>query len=448
VRRRELNRLSAWAIEAARRLGQSILTLLALGVLRLKTGPWPRVAAVLARLKPHLYPLVGAIVTFTLVLSGFTFLANRDSSGIVKPVGQATQANASDEEENLVGVTYHVFATREGMVGSTTANGHLIKPRDHFVALPSPDVVCKDGSDAYRVKVSYKGRSAVEPVWDVGPWNHNDNYWDPIRNNAIDLPLGVPEAQYAYFTNYNNGKDGYDRKVTVPAGIDLADGTFWDDLGMTANDWVDVTFLWLKEPVVLPTDPAQALADDPDGSEFVPETNHNLRGAFREYWHANGGLPVFGYPLTEEFTEGGLIVQYFERARFEYHPDLPDPYKVSLTHLGRLQTNQQQFQEVEKFSNEDEHWFFSETNHSLNWGFLRYWQDNGALPVFGLPISEETNFVSSTGEQLTVQYFERQRLEYHPDQAGTPYAIQLGQLGRELLLQKGWLVQPPPEPTS
>ena len=29
-----------------------------------------------------------------------------------------------------------------------------------------------------------------------------------------------------------------------PAGIDLADGTFWDGLGMTDNDWVTVTYLW------------------------------------------------------------------------------------------------------------------------------------------------------------------------------------------------------------
>lgn len=33
--------------------------------------------------------------------------------------------------------TYRVFATREGLVGGTTANGHVIRERDHFVALPS-----------------------------------------------------------------------------------------------------------------------------------------------------------------------------------------------------------------------------------------------------------------------------------------------------------------------
>src|SRR2546429_1342697 len=28
--------------------------------------------------------------------------------------------------------TYQVFATREGLVGATTANGHLIRERDHL----------------------------------------------------------------------------------------------------------------------------------------------------------------------------------------------------------------------------------------------------------------------------------------------------------------------------
>ena len=30
-------------------------------------------------------------------------------------------------------------------------------------------------------------------------------------------------------------------------------------------------------------------------------------------------LPVFGYPVTEQFRQDGLLVQYCERARFELH---------------------------------------------------------------------------------------------------------------------------------
>jgi hypothetical protein len=50
-----------------------------------------------------------------------------------------------------------------------------------------------------------------------------------------------------------------------------------------------------------------------------PETGHTLRGAFRYFWETNGNLPIFGYPITEEYNAAstGRLTQYFERARFE-----------------------------------------------------------------------------------------------------------------------------------
>ncbi|MFC0624285.1 hypothetical protein [Kribbella deserti] len=139
-----------------------------------------------------------------------------------------------------------VFATREGLVGGTTANGHVITNRDHFVALPSRRGLANNGSGNYSVKVCVGGRCAFEPVWDVGPWNTKDDYWNPssIREMWKDLPQGRPEAQAAYQNGYNGGKDQFGRTVANPAGIDLADGTFWDALKLTNNAWVDVTYLW------------------------------------------------------------------------------------------------------------------------------------------------------------------------------------------------------------
>ncbi|MFG1818482.1 hypothetical protein ACGFIF_32285 [Kribbella sp. NPDC049174] len=139
-----------------------------------------------------------------------------------------------------------VFATREGLVGGTTANGHVIVNRDHFVALPSRRGLSGNGSGTYSVKVCTASRCAFEPVWDVGPWNTKDDYWNPsaIREMWKDLPQGRPEAQAAYQNGYNGGKDQFGRTVANPAGIDLADGTFWDALALTNNAWVDVTYLW------------------------------------------------------------------------------------------------------------------------------------------------------------------------------------------------------------
>src|SRR5947207_14288302 len=62
---------------------------------------------------------------------------------------------------------------------------------------------------------------------------------------------------------------------------------------------------------------------------------------FLPYWRAHGGLAQFGYPLSQEAVEVSptngrvYITQWFERNRFEYHPENSDPqYQVLLGLLG------------------------------------------------------------------------------------------------------------------
>jgi hypothetical protein len=156
-----------------------------------------------------------------------------------EPLADTTAQEAS--------VHYRVFATREGLVGGTTANGHVITERDHFVALPSRRGLSPRDTSDYSVKVcAPNGRCAFAPVWDVGPWNTRDDYWNPpsIRQEWHDLPQGFPQAQAAYKNGYNEGNDQFDRTVLNPAGIDLADGLFWDALELTDNAWVTVDYLW------------------------------------------------------------------------------------------------------------------------------------------------------------------------------------------------------------
>lgn len=143
--------------------------------------------------------------------------------------------------------TFRVYATREGLVGATTANGHVIVDRDHFVALPSRLALSGDQDGTYSVRVCAPStaRCAYAPVWDVGPWNTTDDYWNVARQSWTDLPRGLPQAQAAQQHGYNGGLDQFGRTVASPAGIDLADGTFWDDLALTDNAWVDVSYLWV-----------------------------------------------------------------------------------------------------------------------------------------------------------------------------------------------------------
>ena len=86
--------------------------------------------------------------------------------------------------------------------------------------------------------------------------------------------------------------------------------------------------------------PADPPAAPKSGATYFKETGHNLSGSFLTYWQANGGLAQFGYPISEEFSEKledgkTYVVQYFERARFEHHPENQPPYDVLLGQFGR-----------------------------------------------------------------------------------------------------------------
>ncbi|MCL5962438.1 MAG: peptidoglycan recognition protein family protein [Chloroflexi bacterium] len=220
--------------------------------------------------------------------------------------------------------------------------------------------------------------------------------------------------------------------------------------------WVGVVEEWVKywddnegratlSVVKSPVAAAQALTDP--SYRYFSETRHNLGFGFRTYWERCGGLTQFGLPLTEEFTEISTTdgkpytTQYFERARFEYHPENKGtPFEVQLGLLGRELTARRDFPSCQAFKSTSDRWYFSEVQHSLSFSFLKYWLTHGGLAIFGYPISEELAEKSATdGKEYTVQYFERNRFEHHPENKGTEFEVQLGQLGRETLLRKGWL---------
>jgi beta-N-acetylhexosaminidase len=170
---------------------------------------------------------------------------------------------------------------------------------------------------------------------------------------------------------------------------------------------------------------------------FFPETGHTLSHGFLAYWNKYGGLPVFGYTITEEFTDAstGFVTQYLERARFEWHPGAwPERFDVELGLLGVELAQKEHlsgttpFQPIEA-GDDANCTFYEPTGHRLCFGFRDFWQSNGGLAIYGHPISEEFHD-ASTG--FTVQYFERQRLEYHPENP-PQWQVEGGLLGRQLL---------------
>jgi hypothetical protein len=180
---------------------------------------------------------------------------------------------------------------------------------------------------------------------------------------------------------------------------------------------------------------------------YFPEVGHTLRGAFLKFWRDNGGLAIFGYPLSEQFQETSATdgktytVQYFERNRFELHPEFAGTRnEVLMGLLGVDMTTGRTFPKSAPFENDATHVYFRETGHSLSGPFLKYWREKGGLPIFGYPISEELierNPID--GKEYTVQYFERNRFEYHPEFAGSSNEVLLGLLGVEIVKRNGWM---------
>ncbi|HEX5504335.1 MAG TPA: serine hydrolase [Thermomicrobiales bacterium] len=173
---------------------------------------------------------------------------------------------------------------------------------------------------------------------------------------------------------------------------------------------------------------------------YFPETGHTVAGAFLAYWEDRGGLAQFGYPLTDqrqERLEDGrtYTVQWFERARFEAHPENPPPYDVELGQFGRRILEERTGEAVSPPAKpRPGQAFFPETGHNLGGDFLAYWQANGGLAQFGYPLSEVFQQQLDDGKIYTVQYFERARFEEHPENP-THWTIELGQFGRHILAE-------------
>jgi thermitase len=188
------------------------------------------------------------------------------------------------------------------------------------------------------------------------------------------------------------------------------------------------------------------------GVQYFPETGHSLRGAFLSYWTAQGGLPIFGFPTSEEFVETGsdgkpYTVQYFERHRFELHPENAAPYNVLLARIGDdvLRAAGRDWFGFPKTGPKAGCLYFEGTAQSVCEPFLSYWRANGlefdgragksyaeSLALFGQPLSPPQVEEIAPGVFVAVQWFERARFEDHGER------VLLGLLGNELVQRRGW----------
>jgi hypothetical protein len=181
---------------------------------------------------------------------------------------------------------------------------------------------------------------------------------------------------------------------------------------------------------------------------YFPETGFSAVNWFWETWkNTPNALFVLGYPISQPFVEESFTnpgeyyrVQYFERAVLEEHPENFGQSGNQYYILGRLmgaklaegRGNEPGFQRV---GDPGDGTYDSASGHTLRNSpapFRNFWLNNGGLAVFGRPLSEQFQEVNAAdGQTYWVQYFERQRMEWHPNEPNAQYRIQLGLLGNE-----------------
>jgi len=136
------------------------------------------------------------------------------------------------------GVRCEVFATQyHGYTRYEVALPHR-HLKDRYLA----------GKSALKVIITRNRGRIRAPVKEVGPWNIRDNYWQSRRKRDMwdDLKRCKPEAEAAYFDNYNRGEDQFGREVLNPAGVDLTPRAA-KRLGLRRyqNAWVHVRYPWV-----------------------------------------------------------------------------------------------------------------------------------------------------------------------------------------------------------
>ncbi len=284
-------------------------------------------------------------------------------------------------------------------------------------------------------------------------WSFPSGYWGGVF--AAQHSISYPENRAIVFVPFKDGRPSGQPQTFVSTGdtwvglaVDPYDGSLFASRDATGTIY-KISYTGTAPtpapakgpaPVAVSGKPApQLTAQLPGVSRCFSENGKCLRGAFLNYWFEHGGVAQFGLPVTDELTEKladgkSYKVQYTERARFEWHPE--NRGKESQVLLGRLgfdlsapRATEQSFRSVPPCGSCNL-LYFKETGHSIGAELQGYWQRNGGIPVFGYPLSEAFDEKSPTdGKTYLVQYFERNRLEYHPENKGTQFEVLLGLLG-------------------
>ncbi|AUX44502.1 uncharacterized protein SOCE26_059660 [Sorangium cellulosum] len=346
----------------------------------------------------------------------------------------------------LDGIALHTYS-RDAVPGNVSADH--VDPRDHrqwgfrayrdfLNATPSwarslPVYITEtDQMESWRDANEGWVRAAYKEIHD---WNSGEESEQHQKVQALAL--------YRWLSGTNEAHD---------YGIDDALAVQQDFIEAMANSY----------PAPDPAQPSESYENECSLEDIgVPpatsaETKFVLSGFIQRFWNQNGGLPIFGHPISSArrvINSSGMYVcaQLFERHRIELNLNDDSTVKledgrpfVTLGRVGteRIPRDQEMISahevgyEATGGSAADCLTFEGIVDYKICGAFKAYWSahglDGGAdhLTLFGYPQSKPFTYRNKDGVPHVAQYFERARLEYHPDDPRQP--VKGGLLGSEL----------------
>jgi len=182
--------------------------------------------------------------------------------------------------------------------------------------------------------------------------------------------------------------------------------------------------------LVLPLIDYKSFAQSTD-SRYFPETGHTVSGDFLEKYNSvDNPAELFGFPITEAMVAptsspfANVLVQYFQRVAFEYHPENAPGFRVQLVPLGSKLYEKAQLTAVQALpSNQPACQSFETGGHLVCYAFLTFFKENGGIETFGSPLTE----MVKENERI-IQYFEYARFEWRPELA-QGHRVVLSKLG-------------------
>ncbi|MCA9877176.1 MAG: L,D-transpeptidase [Thermomicrobiales bacterium] len=234
--------------------------------------------------------------------------------------------------------------------------------------------------------------------------------------------------------------------VETPVATDAVSAAPQD---LAADEAVEEVYTtpWLAPP---PSGPPPGYQNwSPPNTVYVPETGHSVDGVFLDAWREWGGTTAWGNPITAELTEDGVIVQYYDYGKFEYHPADPEGRVVHFGDLGR-QTQPFMVRRASGSGSAEANeaalaarawvpaastvarpdslaWQYApDTGHGVAGSFKDLWDETGGASYLGDPLTEPYKV-----DGITYQVFERGKIAQATGES--PQLMPIGKLTVERL---------------